>query len=254
MTQPPPYEPPAQGPPPHGTPPPPPPPPYPAYQPYPSSYGPPSFPPPPQPRRSRALPTVIAIVAAVVLLAVAILVPVLLSQGDDDVEATKKAPSPSGDVDTSTLDAVAEYDGLTNQHVEPDEAPDYPQSPAVGGDHAPYWLECGVYDEPIPEVSAVHDLEHGTTWLTYRADLVDADGIERLAEQLPDNGIMSPYPGQEAPVVITVWGRQLELVGPEDPRIGLFVTEYGAGDTAPEPYASCHGGISPDDILGGVAA
>ncbi len=34
-----------------------------------------------------------------------------------------------------------------------------------------------------------------------------------IADQLPDNGIMSPYADQDAPVVITAWGRQLELVG-----------------------------------------
>ncbi len=85
-------------------------------------------------------------------------------------------------------------------------------------------------------------------WLTYRADLLDADGVDRLAAQLPANGILSPYPDQEAPVVVTVWGRQLALAGPEDPRIGLFVAEFGAGDTAPEPLASCHGGLAPDRL------
>lgn len=72
--------------------------------------------------------------------------------------------------------------------------------------------------------------------------------MDRLAELLPDNGILSPYPDQEAPVVITVWGRQLELTGPEDPRIALFVAAFGAGETAPEPFASCHGGADPDEL------
>ena len=102
--------------------------------------------------------------------------------------------------------------------------------------------------KPLPEINVVHDLEHGTVWLTYRRDDVDAAGVRRLADQLPDNGILSPYDDQEAPVVITVWGRQLALTGPDDPRIGLFVAEFGAGDTAPEPFASCHGGVDPADL------
>lgn len=91
-------------------------------------------------------------------------------------------------------------------------------------------------------------LNHGTVWLTYRPEDVDAAGIDRLTETLPDNGILSPYPDQEAPVVITVWGRQLALTGPDDPRIDLFLAEYGAGETAPEPNASCHGGVDPSDL------
>ena len=65
-----------------------------------------------------------------------------------------------------------------------------------------------------------------------------------LADQLPDNGIMSPHPDQEAPVVITVWARQLDLIGPDDPRIALFLDEYGAGETAPEPWGTCAGGTA----------
>lgn len=244
MSQPPPpYEPPLgppYGPPPYGPP----------------SFGPPPFPPPyaapyPPPRKRRALPVVIAALVALLLVGAAVLVPVLLSRGgdeDDDPVAT--------DVDTSDLSAVQEFDDLTTRHLEPGEDHDYPQAPSVGGDHAPVWLECGVYDEPLPEVNVVHDLEHGTIWLTYRPDLVDADGVQQLADQVPDNGIMSPYPDQEAPVVITVWGRQLALVGPDDPRIALFVAEFGAGDTAPEPFASCHGGVDPADLpaTGGTVA
>ncbi|WGX94538.1 DUF3105 domain-containing protein [Nocardioides sp. L-11A] len=193
----------------------------------------------------------LAILAAVVVIGAAVLVPVLLSGDDEDAgDAGDSGRSASGGAtpDTSNLDAVEEYAGLTMQHLPVGAEHDYPQSPPVGGDHAPYWLECGVYDEPVPEVNVVHDLEHGTVWLTYRDDEVDAAGVQRLADQLPVNGILSPYPDQEAPVVITVWGRQLALTGPDDPRIALFVAEYGAGDTAPEPFASCHGGVDPDDL------
>ena len=145
-------------------------------------------------------------------------------------------------MDTSNLALVEEYDVPPYVHVREDV--DYPQSPPVGGDHWDPYLECGVYDVPVRNEYAVHDLEHGTIWLTYRPDLVDAEGAAALAGRLPDNGIMSPYPDQEAPVVITAWGRQLDLVGPDDPRIELFIDEYGAGETAPESFASCAGGTT----------
>lgn len=217
----------------------------------PPSYPPPSYPPPyppvsfGPPRRRRVLPVVLAAVAAVLVLAAAIIVPLALTRGDDE-------PGRAGEsADTSTLDDVQSFEDLSTTHLEVGEGFSYPQSPPVGGRHAPVWLECGAYDEPVPEVNVVHDLEHGTVWLTYRSEDVDAAGIDRLTEALPDNGILSPYPDQEAPVVITVWGRQLALTGPDDPRIDLFIAEYGAGETAPEPAASCHGGVDPGDLDGG---
>ena len=44
-------------------------------------------------------------------------------------------------------------------------------------EHAPEWLDCGVYDEPVREENAVHDLEHGTVWISYDPDL-DADDVD----------------------------------------------------------------------------
>lgn len=132
---------------------------------------------------------------------------------------------------------------------------DYPDPPA-GGPHHPVFLDCGVYAEPVPAELAVHSLEHGTVWITHDPELSPADR-ERLAGQLPDRGIMSPYDGLPAPVVVSAWGRQLHLDGPDDPRLELFVEAYGDGHTAPEPWATCHGGADLDQarrLLGGESA
>jgi hypothetical protein len=173
---------------------------------------------------------VLAVVAAALLVGGAVAVPVVLNQQDAD-ETARQGPV--------NLDEVRIYDGLEPDHT--DEDVDYPQSPAVGGPHAPVWLDCGVYGEPVREENVVHDLEHGTVWITYDPD-ADVD-VEALAELLPQNGILSPYDDLGSPVVVTVWGRQLALDGADDPRLPLFVDTYEGGETAPEPFASCAGGV-----------
>jgi len=209
-------------------------PPPPSYPPPPPSYPPPgltqpeptllaSFGPEP-PRRSRGPVIALAVIGAAIVVALAVAIPLLVTE----------SPVPSD------LTAVKSYDDLSTDHT-PDDV-DYPQSPPVGGEHAPVWLECGVYDEPVREENAVHDLEHGTVWFSYAPDL-DADDVSTLADELPQNGIMAPYPGLTSPVVVTVWGRQLALVGADDPRLELFIRTYGGGETAPEPFASCAGGV-----------
>lgn len=181
----------------------------------------------------RRLPLVALLVGvglAVVLLTAAVLVPML-------------------DEPTPTLSDVTVHEDLDPSHVAGEV--EYPQSPAVGGPHAAQWLECGVYDQPVREENVVHDLEHGTFWITYRPDLAE-DDVEDLAGLLPENGILSPYPDLAAPVVVTVWGRQLRLDGVDDPRLPLFLQEYAGGATAPEPFASCHGGLQDPD--GGMSS
>jgi hypothetical protein len=123
---------------------------------------------------------------------------------------------------------------------------DYDQAPPVGGPHDPVWQNCGVYDRPVREENAVHTLEHGAVWITYQTELSD-DQIAGLEEKLPEKGLLSPYDDQEAPVVVTVWGAQLDLEGPDDPRLDLFLAEYSDGHTSPEPEVTCLGGVEEFD-------
>ncbi len=178
------------------------------------------------PRESRLV--VLAAVVGLLIVAAAIVSIVVLTGDDAD--------------GSSGLSDVQRYTVPPYAHVVGDV--EYPQSPAVGGDQNDAWMACGVYDEPLREENVVHSLEHGTVWLTYRPDDVDEDGVEQLTGALPENGILSPLEEQDAPVVATVWGRQLELDGPDDPRLEAFVEEYQGGTTAPEGMLSCAGGIT----------
>jgi len=56
----------------------------------------------------------------------------------------------------------------------------YPQVPPVGGPHNATWTPCAFYDRAVPNEMAVHSLEHGAVWVTYRPDLPQ-DQIDALA-------------------------------------------------------------------------
>jgi hypothetical protein len=186
----------------------------------------------PEAGRPRRLPVVLASVAAALVLGAALVAPLVdkALRGD---EVAQRALD---------LSLVETWDITDRSHTTGDVT--YAQEPPAGGAHAPIWLACGVYDEPVRDENAVHDLEHGSVWITHDPDL-SADDVEELAAQLPDNGIMSPREDLPAPVVVTVWGVQLRLDGADDERLGLFLEEYGDGHTAPEVGVSCEGG-TPD--------
>lgn len=159
--------------------------------------------------------------------------------------ATGQGSGPVSDPATGVI-SWPELDRVPGQHV--DGTVEYAMVPPAGGPHNPAWQTCGVYTSPIYNEHAVHSLEHGAVWITYRPDLPAAD-IQRLQE-LANQGhiIVSPYPGLTDPVVASSWGRQLRLSGADDPRLQQFIVDYRRNpDTAPEPNATCSMGVT--DIM-----
>jgi hypothetical protein len=58
-----------------------------------------------------------------------------------------------------------------------------------------------------------------------------------------DYVIVSPYPGQDAPVMATSWRVQLELDGAGDPHLRGFVDGFRVSELAPLSGNRCEGGV-----------
>jgi len=119
----------------------------------------------------------------------------------------------------------------------------YDQSPPFGGQHANAWADCTgtVYPDPIRSENAVHSMEHGAIWITYRPDL-PADQVSKLSGRVDGQSqmMMSPYPGLKQPISLQSWGHQLFLDNPDDPRIDDFIDDLRLNSvTTPEYGASC---------------
>jgi hypothetical protein len=160
------------------------------------------------------------------------------------------------------LDAVVTFANLARDHKSGPIS--YPQTPPVGGAHNEVWQSCGIYDKPVANENAVHSLEHGSVWITYRPDL-PADQVEQLRKLARGHShmLVSPYPNLPAPIVASAWGVQLKIEGANtsafgrfmdsllgwssrgtafDPRLPLFIAKYEQGTQTPEPGASCSNG------------
>jgi hypothetical protein len=116
----------------------------------------------------------------------------------------------------------------------------------MGGEHNTVPQQCDVYTEQIPAEHAVHSLEHGATWITYQPDLPD-DQVEQLTELAEGNPyrMLSPLPGQESPIMVTAWGRQLPVDSADDGELERFLRAYTDGRQTPEKGAVCAGNPSP---------
>ena len=137
------------------------------------------------------------------------------------------------------------YPATTNHTVE---GPiDYERHPPTNGDHDPLWQNCGFYEEPIEDRHAVHSMDHGVVWITYRSDLPERQ-IKSLRPYGKENYvIVSPYPGQDSPVIATSWRVQLELNDSDDPRLRRFVNQFRISELAPLSGNRCTLGVgSPE--------
>jgi hypothetical protein len=142
------------------------------------------------------------------------------------------------------VDAYFDADDFVGQHREDVEIL-YEQIPPVGGVHKGLWQNCGFYGEYIDNARGVHALEHGAVWITYDPDLPQ-DQIDHL-ESLTDQQfvLVSPYPGMDAPVVASVWGKQIKLDGAFDDRLEPFINRYRKNpDNSPEQQGICWSGVS----------
>jgi hypothetical protein len=132
----------------------------------------------------------------------------------------------------------------------------YSVTPPVGGPHNATWMNCGIYDKPVPSERAVHNLEHGAIWITYQPSLpqsevrqlrafVGKQTVVAPAGVTPSRYMdLTPYPGLTSPIVISSWGFQLKIRSPADPRLQQFVNKFRASPTySPEYGAPCTGGL-----------
>jgi hypothetical protein len=139
------------------------------------------------------------------------------------------------------ISGVQFYQNLSNTHTTASVT--YTPIPPVGGEHNPVWLNCGIYDQPVPNENAVHSLEHGAIWITYQPALPQS-AVDRLRQLVRGHSyvILSPYPNIPSPVIASAWGLQLLLTGADDPRLPGFIAKYERGPQTPEQGAPCSGG------------
>lgn len=114
----------------------------------------------------------------------------------------------------------------------------YDTTPPTGGDHSAYWADSTgtVYPHAIANENAVHALEHGAVWITYRPGLAKSE-VAKLSALVKGHNytLMSPYPNLKTPISLQSWGYQLFVQKASDPRIQEFIAALRDNpDSTPE--------------------
>lgn len=135
-----------------------------------------------------------------------------------------------------------------NQHLAVGASYEYDQHPATSGFHDPSPLPIPphVYDAPIPETKAVHNLEHGAVIFYYRRSgdgALSAAKATRLTviANTTDNVILAPYEDLPAgtALALTAWNKlqtcPSTVTGPQATTIARgFIEGFVCTGNAPE--------------------
>ena len=119
----------------------------------------------------------------------------------------------------------------------------YDTSPPIGGNHSQVWADCTgtVYPKQIANENAVHPLEHGAVWITYRPGLAAAS-IATLAKLVTGQNymLMTPYAALKTPISLQAWNYQLFVNSATDSRIAAFIKALRNNPgTTPEYPGNC---------------
>jgi hypothetical protein len=83
----------------------------------------------------------------------------------------------------------------------------YNSFPPTSGPHYPQWTIWGRYSEPVLEIQAVHNLEHGGVIIQYGRDVPPATvaALRRFYESSPNGMLLAPLPALGSKIVLTAW-------------------------------------------------
>lgn len=140
----------------------------------------------------------------------------------------------------AALAAVETFPDQGQQHTDPaGPTPAYNSNPATSGPHAPQPAPCGIYRQEVPDVYAVHNLEHGAVVVQYGSGVADNDraGLEEFARRAGTHILVAPRPSLEAQVVATAWTKLLRLDGFDESAIQSFYDRFA--QAGPERGIPC---------------
>ncbi len=113
----------------------------------------------------------------------------------------------------------------------------YNSNPPTSGPHYPEPANWGVYQEELVDGQAVHNLEHGGIWISYRPDIDDASKeiLEEIGKRNSGSVIVSPRASNDSLIALTSWGRIEKMDAVDEEFINNYILSNK--NKSPEQFA-----------------
>ena len=190
------------------------------------------------PRRAQLIFIVVA--AAIIIAAAAVGIGFIMSGGGGDDDG-----GPIGDSGTCQKQT---FDALEATHVQQlPEDYEYNSVPATSGLHNPQTAIWNLYDQPVPQINYVHNMEHGGLVIQYGSEVPQAE-VAKIADwyQQDTRGLviapLSEEMQEEDPaladkIVVTSWTHMMRCTTFDESAFDDFSDDYrGPQGDAPEKF------------------
>src|SRR5438445_4620502 len=121
------------------------------------------------------------------------------------------------------------YDIVSRTHIaQGTPGTDYNSNPPSSGNHWPSPAAKGIYDNPLSDEQAIHNLEHGYIWIAYKPDIGD-DAKNKLKEIVKGDDwkiVMTPRDANETKLALVAWGRVLKMDDVDAEKVKNFIKTY----------------------------
>ena len=130
------------------------------------------------------------------------------------VQLSKKSPEEiefEQQLEVVSLDGkIEEFPIEGSAHVPAGTNVEYQTNPPTSGGHLAQAGNWGVYRKEIDDKAAVHNMEHGGIWISYK-DISDEEIaiLKEIGKQNSQSTVVSPRPSNDGRIVIASWGRMM---------------------------------------------
>lgn len=145
--------------------------------------------------------------------------------------ATKKSPERveyEQKVETVSLEGkVQEFSIEGREHISRATPVTYNTNPPTSGNHFAEAESWGVYGKEIEDKAAVHSLEHGGIWISYKdVDEETVKVLNELGRENPHSVVVSPRATNDTPIAVVSWGRMMKLDKLNKALIQKYIETY----------------------------
>ena len=111
-------------------------------------------------------------------------------------------------------------------HVESTQEFEYQTNPPTSGDHLAEATKWGVYENEVEDGGAVHALEHGGIWITYKdINTEETEILTKIANKNKNSVVLSPRLGNDEKISVAAWGRLMNPQGIDEEKITTFIKQ-----------------------------
>ena len=182
--------------------------------------------------------------AGVVALAV-VLGFIFVSGGDDDERATLESAG-------CTLQSFPALSNASDHSDVPTltTKPKWNSNPPTSGPHYGQPAVWGSYDEPVPLVQTVHNLEHGGVVIHYgpRVPQADVEKLRSFYSDDPNGLVVAPLPSNGNKITLSAWTAPDASTGTRDRGRGWLASCTKFDEGAFEAFVEAHRYKGPERI------